>query len=403
MLTNEDKLKYELLIGNKPEKVLDEFPFGIFHKDAINFLSQLSKELLNKDLDLNYFKGFGFWSRKANLLRLKNKRTDIESRVGRGIALHIAPSNISANTLYTFAFGLLSGSPSIIRVSNKNVDELKDILYLINNLFLLKEFNFLAVKYSFITYEHDSNLSSHLSSLVDSRIIWGGDETIGIFKSFKTKSHCLDLVFPNKVSSSIISTKWLVNADSNELKNKANLYSRDIGLFSQMACSSPSSLILLKDHELTYKEELLNFFQDCDFYLSKKEWLSEVHSLSNFKSSIDICMQFPNSACIFRGSNISVFSINKNHFKEINNFKAQNCCLFVFEVDSIDEFSKILPSNNQTVVCLGLNKETKRLLSIKAIYNGTNRFVNVGNALNMDIYWDGYDVISFLSKLICLN
>ena len=85
-----------------------------------------------------------------------------------------------------------------------------------------------------------------MSSSVDARIIWGGDKTIQIFKSFKTSSNCIDLVFPDKVSTSIISANWLISADEIELKNKADLYSRDIGLFSQMACSSPSSLILLK-------------------------------------------------------------------------------------------------------------------------------------------------------------
>ena len=67
----------------------------------------------------------------------------------------------------------------------------------------------LSNKISFINYEHDETINNYFSSLVDSRIIWGGDETIQIFKSHKTASHCLDIVFPNKVSSSILSSEWL--------------------------------------------------------------------------------------------------------------------------------------------------------------------------------------------------
>ena len=33
----------------------------------------------------------------------------------------------------------------------------------------------------------------------ESRVIWGGDQTINLFKSFKTAPNCIDLVFPNKV------------------------------------------------------------------------------------------------------------------------------------------------------------------------------------------------------------
>ena len=57
-----------------------------------------------------------------------------------------------------------------------------------------------------------------------------------------------------------------------------------------MACSSPTSLILYKDkdNDLSYKEALLNFFENCDSSLCNKTWLSDSHSLSNFKSSVDI-------------------------------------------------------------------------------------------------------------------
>ena len=86
-----------------------------------------------KQINFTNYAGFGFWARKANLIHLKNIRSDLYLRVGRGLSLHIAPSNISANALYTFAFGLLSGSPSIIRLSKKNIDELSENLI---NVFL---------------------------------------------------------------------------------------------------------------------------------------------------------------------------------------------------------------------------------------------------------------------------
>ena len=45
----------------------------------------------------------------------------------------------------------------------------------------------------------------------------------------------------------------------------------------------------------------------------------------------------------------------------------------------------------------------KDKLTKKVILKGTNRLVNAGNALNMNIYWDGYDVIGFLSKIITFS
>ena len=399
------KENYQLLGGNDPNKVINENPFEIYNKDTINFLSILSQELLKnkKSTKFKDFIGFGFWARKANILNLRNARKDINSRIGRGTSFHIAPSNISANALYTFAFGLLSGCPSLIRLSSKNKDELKDILSLINLITESIQFDALANKFSFINYDHETNLSSYYSSLVDARVIWGGDETIQLFKSFKTNPHCIDIVFPNKVSSSIISGNWLSSSNHSEIRSKADLYSRDIGLFSQMACSSPSNMIFLKDNKELERKHLLEFFDYCDKSLSKKEWLSEIHSTANFKSSVDICMRLPNIDCLFKGENISVFLAEKRQFSVIKNYKPKDCCLFLFEANSIEEASKLLSKNNQTIVCIGLKKDLKEKLAKKVMIKGTNRIVSAGNALNMNIFWDGYDIISYLSKLICLN
>ena len=55
------------------------------------------------------------------------------------------------------------------------------------------------------------------------------------------------------------------------------------------------------------------------------------------------------------------------------------------------------------MVCIGLKKEVKDSLAKKIMIKGINRVVNVGNALNMNIFWDGYDIVSYLSKLISFN
>ena len=126
---------YILLAGKEPNVILDESPFEIFNENVLSFLEGLSIKLLSKDQkDRSYinFRGFGFWARRSNLESLKRSRKDLEIRFGRGPTLHIAPSNISANALYSFAFGLLSGCPCIIRLSKRNIEELEVIIALIN-------------------------------------------------------------------------------------------------------------------------------------------------------------------------------------------------------------------------------------------------------------------------------
>ena len=50
-------------------------------------------------------------------------------------------------------------------------------------------------------------ISSELSKNVEARIIWGGDNTVNKFKSFKTKPRCIDLSFANRYSISVLIQK----------------------------------------------------------------------------------------------------------------------------------------------------------------------------------------------------
>ena len=114
-------------------------------------------------------------------------------------------------------------------------------------------------------------------------------------------------------------------------------------------------------------------------------------------------MELSSSKCIYKGRNLSVFFIEKNNSINSEDLKLKDSCLFLYEVNSLSEVPSLLAKNNQTIVCIGLKKNMKDKLTEKVMLKGTNRLVNAGNALNMNIYWDGYDVIGFLSKIITFN
>ena len=119
-----------LILGSDPNIVIKEKPFKIFENHIIEFLSFISNKIL-KDVknqtDFRELIGFAFWIRKKNLLKIKSEYINIDKRFGRGTCLHIAPGNIPVNALYTLVFGLLSGSPSIVRISNSTFSSLEII------------------------------------------------------------------------------------------------------------------------------------------------------------------------------------------------------------------------------------------------------------------------------------
>ncbi len=391
-----------LVLGKHPEKIFNSPPLNIFDERIISFFGDLSKTILRKNKFQSSIKelfGFFFWSRKKNLLKLKNEYQNHNLRFGRGSSLHIAPSNISSNTLYTLLFGLLSGSPSIVRVSEKNLIILDEIFVEMGLLIKKKEYEFLLNYLSIIKYEHSDEINKYLSLKVNNRIIWGGDETIMYFKQIKTLPSCIDIPFPNRVSSCVIDFEKLNKLDVNEYKKQVLGFAKDISLFSQRACSSPFFMFTNKFSGVGNQ-----FFFDVDDEI-KKSFKEEVNLLSNFKSSSDMILSNPlPSNIVFKGERLFILKTPQKDIKNFKGYKPSFCCLVLIEFNKVSEILNLLIDSNQTIVQIPFEDEDIRdkLISISG-KKINNRIVSAGNALNMHLRWDGIDIISMLTNYITLE
>lgn len=404
ILMNLSNNKIKVLLGLPIDRIYQSLPLKIYDDLVIDFLSELSMEIFfqsKENESLRIFSYFALWSRKKNLLRLKKNRNDIQKRYGRGIAFHIAPSNVITNILFTISFGLLSGCPSIVRVSEKNINEFKKILSIIEKIISKNKFKFLKEYLSIISYDHDDKINKNLSLMCDIRLIWGGNKTISYFKRFETIPKNLDIVFPNRTSIAIISGEWLRKTNQTEKKVIAKSFANDISLFSQRACSSPKKLIVF-DPEANKSEiyKLLNdFLLECDCAVDSINNKENFHRLNNFKSASYISTSLYDIYETFKGKNIfAIYNLDENIFYFDEPF--ENCCLSVNKIKKISEIRNFIDKENQTIVQIGLkDNNLKELINISAPI-GTDRIVKPGMALNMDIFWDGYDTVSLMSRLI---
>ena len=91
----------------------------IFSSITCSWLSDLSRFLLKDPKTKKYpdVATFAFFCRKANLSKLKAKHCNTsEIRIGKGIAFHVAPSNVPVNFAYTLITGLLAGNINIVKM-----------------------------------------------------------------------------------------------------------------------------------------------------------------------------------------------------------------------------------------------------------------------------------------------
>ena len=93
----------------------------LFNENACNFLISLSESIL-KDSECREHGdvvAFAYWCRSSSLKKIRSQYSNSEIRKGRGVAFHIAPSNVPINFAFSFAFSLLAGNSNVVRLPSK--------------------------------------------------------------------------------------------------------------------------------------------------------------------------------------------------------------------------------------------------------------------------------------------
>jgi len=73
---------------------------------------------------------------------------------------------------------------------------------------------------------------------------------------------------------------------------------------------------------------------------------------------------------------------------------------YEYDAKNIKDFENIVNYKYQTLSYFGFDKKLLKNLVIKNHLTGIDRIVPIGQTLNIDLIWDGYDVLSSLSRIV---
>ena len=73
---------------------------------------------------------------------------------------------------------------------------------------------------------------------------------------------------------------------------------------------------------------------------------------------------------------------------------------YEINIKKLDELSKFTNLFTQTLTYFGFNKDDFDQVIKKKNFNGIDRIVPTGQALDISLNWDGYDIINILTKVI---
>jgi len=213
-----------------------------FAPEIVDFVEAISSRILT-DRGLDRFpelKAMAFWMRMVNILKLKEAfAASIGDRIrlARGLVFHIAPSNVDTIFIYSWFLSMLAGNSNIVRISSESSEQLEQLIGLVNDLSSESRFTEIRNRYLIIQYDHNDDITGHLSSLCDVRVIWGGDETIRRIRSILLRPTAIELVFADKFSFALIDAEAFLNSDEQNVVTDG--FRRDAYTFDQNACSSP--------------------------------------------------------------------------------------------------------------------------------------------------------------------
>lgn len=366
----------------------------LFSEQVVRFLGKLS-QLLMKDKKTKAFPdilSYAFWIRKASIEKEKAKHLHIENRIGRGIAFHIAPSNVPINFAVSMTSALLAGNACILRVSNKEFPQVNIVCEAISQL-LEGECKDMKSYLCVVRYEHNEDINKVLSTMCDVRIIWGGNRTIETIRKASLSPRAIELAFPDRYSIAVICTEEYLKVDA---KKVAKDFYTDTYYTDQNACSSPRLIVWIGEEKERAKER---FWTTLEELVRKDYDLKPIQAVDKYDS---FCLLSAlRDGVTLESSNNYVNRVRLETLdEEVMNYKNGSGYFFEYDADTLEEMLPILGKTCQTVSYLGISPDDIRDMVFAHGVRGVDRIVSLGKTMDLMFYWDGYDMVETMSRYV---
>lgn len=357
----------------------------------------------------------GFWLRSSNITKVlsdwhKGNIHNLQKPLG--LVVHYAPKNVDTLFVYSWVCSLLMGNANIVRLSADNSDLQNTVLKHINSLFEQPAFEPLAKRNLFVTFPHHAEASRTVSQLADARVIWGGDDSVLNIRALPCKPRCRDISFSDRHSAA------LINGDSltqDQLPRLAEKLWRDIYPYGQQACSSPKLVFWLGNTALCgalhdYLSELAS--QHAIHHKTvHQQVIGENQRMEHLVFEQLIAAQLPkNARHTFTTKHLGAFQFigfsqapTQTLLHNILNHHPGLNTLVEIQLQTLSAISDLLTMKTQTLSHFGFSDTDLTALIAPLDLQGVDRVVPVGEALSFDVTWDGFNLLTHLSRTLVVR
>jgi hypothetical protein len=376
-------------------------PLVPYSRPVLDFLAELSRALLGSPASREFpdVAAFGYWCRAANLAKMARESDARFSRLGRGLALHIAPANVPVNFAFSLAFGMLAGNANIVRMPEKIFPQSEALCEEMEKLFQEPKYALVGSMNRVIRYPRNDEITAAFSSVCQARILWGGDATIARLRAMPSLPRCVDIAFADRYSLCALSAEEVMTCSNDTLAGLVRGFFNDAYLMDQNACSSPH-LVLWVGEENLAKPAAQRFWGALAVYVRDNYTLQPVQAVDKF---VDLCrtaIEVPQPTAFSSSGNLLYRVTLKKLPADIHAWRGRNGFFYEHSCADLTCLEEVVGESYQTLTYFGLDPHEIGDFIRNAGLRGIDRIVPVGKALDIGVYWDGLDVISFLSRII---
>ena len=385
---------YALGSRAREAQMQDVRPLPIFSAEAYNFLSALSTRIL-ADAEAKSYPDvvtLGFWCRPASLRHMAAQYESETNRLGRGITFHIAPSNVAVNFAYSCLAAFLAGNASIVRLPSKDFPQVQILCRLFSET--LVEFSALAPYFLFVRYGYEQEVTGRYSAMCQTRIIWGGDRTIGEVRRAPLPPRANEITFADRYSLSVIDADAYLAAE--DKARIAQAFYNDTYLSDQNACTAPHFIVWM-GRNVTEAQRV--FWAELHGFVRTRYTLQAVQAVDKLTQLYRLGAQFDARQIEMPDQLITRVRVDALH-EDLPVYRAGSGFFIEYEARTFAEIHPLCGSSCQTLSYYGMDKESllQEVLTMRPA--GIDRIVPMGHTMDFALIWDGVDLIRSMSRVI---
>jgi hypothetical protein len=379
---------------------LNAHPLEPYAEPVLTFLAELSDELRHDaaSATLGDVASFAFSIRRGRLQQLQAGFNDQQTRLGLGTVLHIAPSNVPVNFAFSYVFGLLAGNANIVRVPSRDSVQVDAICAACNRVFAHGDHEVVRQRTAMIRYDRNDLTSAALSQHCQGRVVWGGDDTLRHMRAIPLPVRAVEIGFADRYSFCIIDADAVAGLDRLGLQRLARDFFNDTYLMDQNACSSPH-LVVWRNAPRPDIES--RFWDAVEQVVRERYPLRAIQQIDKYTHLMQDALALDGNAVLQARHDEYVYRIR------LDELPANAECLrgrfgyfYEFHTSNLQQLVRIVTPRYQTLTYFGLDREQLRQLVTHNGLLGIDRIVPIGKALDIDVIWDGHDMVRSLSRVI---